>query len=164
MPPFHSYHYAASHRVAWSVSPSVTLVSPGKNGWKRSSCHLHSGLGWAQWTTYYMTSRGQHGKGQTRLNRSIWRFLVVDSSGQRTHKFNRICLVVPMCLHGRTCCRHLSNNIEPSVYGGDAPYVKLLWPHVIFGQAHLDSGTDSQALGADSTEYCIVGIPHNTAI
>ena len=50
---------------------------------------------------------------------------------------------------------------EPSVYGGDAPYIKLLWPHVIFGHAHLDSRTDSQALRA---EYCIVGIPHNTAI
>jgi len=38
----------------------------------------------------------------------------------------------------------------------------LLWPHVIFGHAHLDSRTDSQALRA---EYCIVGIsPHNTAI
>ena len=30
-----------------------------------------------------------------------------------------------MC-HGRTHCRHLANTIEPSVYGGDAPYVKLL--------------------------------------
>jgi len=37
----------------------------------------------------------------------------------------------------------------------------VVWPHVIFGHAHLDSGTDSQALRA---EYCIVGIPHNTAI
>jgi len=66
-----------------------------------------------------------------------------------------------MCPHGRTRCRHLSNNIEPSVFGGDAPYVKLLSAHVIFGHAHLDSGTDSQALGA---EYCIVGIPHNKVI
>jgi len=30
-----------------------------------------------------------------------------------------------------------------------------------FGYAHLHSHTDSQALRA---EYCIVGIPHNTAI
>ena len=80
--------------------------------------------------------------------------------GRRMHKFSRICQVAPMCPHGRTCCRHLSNNTEPSVYGGDAPYVKLLWPPV-FGHAHLDSHTDSQALWA---EYCIVGIPHNTAI
>jgi len=58
-------------------------------------------------------------------------------------------------------CRHLSNKVEPFVYGGDAPYVKLLSPLVIFGHAHLDSRTDSQALRA---EYCIVGIPHNTAI
>jgi len=77
------------------------------------------------------------------------------------HKFNRIRQVAPMCPYGRTCCRHLSNNIEPSVYGGDAPYGKLLRPLVIFGHAHLHSRTDSQALRA---EYCIVGIPHNTAI
>jgi len=47
-------------------------------------------------------------------------------------------------------------------HGGDAPYGKLLWPLVIiFGHAELHSRTDSQALPA---EYCIVGIPHNTAI
>jgi len=57
--------------------------------------------------------------------------------------------------YGRTRCRHLSNNIEPSFYGDDAPYVKLLRPLVIFGHAHSDSRTDSQAL---RTEYCIVGI------
>jgi len=46
--------------------------------------------------------------------------------GRRMHKFNRICQVAPVCSHGRTRCRHLSNNIEPSIYGGDAPYVKLV--------------------------------------
>jgi len=46
--------------------------------------------------------------------------------GRRMHKFNRIRQVVPMCPYGRTRCRHLSNNIEPSVYGDDAPYGKLL--------------------------------------
>ena len=35
----------------------------------------------------------------------------------------------------------LSNNNEPSVDGGDAPYVKLIWPLVVFGHAHLDSRT-----------------------
>jgi len=40
-------------------------------------------------------------------------------------------------------------------------YVKLLWPLVIFGHAHLDSRTDSQAL---CDEYCIMDIPHNTSI
>jgi len=50
---------------------------------------------------------------------------------------------------------------EPFVYGSNAPDVKLLSPLGIFGHAHLDSHTDSQALRA---EYCIVGIPHNTAI
>jgi len=50
---------------------------------------------------------------------------------------------------------------EPSVYGSDAPYVKLLWPLVIFGRPLRQSHTDSQAL---RVEYCIVGIPYNTAI
>jgi len=77
------------------------------------------------------------------------------------HKFSRIRQVAPMRSPGGTRCRHLSNNIEPSVYGSDAPYVKLLWPHVIFAHAHLDSRTDSQAL---KDEYCIVGIQHSTAI
>jgi len=45
---------------------------------------------------------------------------------RRMHKFNRIRQVAPMCPHGRTRCRHLSNNMEPFVYGDDAPYVKLL--------------------------------------
>jgi len=78
---------------------------------------------------------------------------------RRMHKFNRIRQVAPMCSHDRTRCWHLSNNIKPSVYGDDAPYGKLLWPLV--GHADLHSRTDGQALRA---EYCIVGIPHNTAI
>jgi len=46
--------------------------------------------------------------------------------GRRMYKFMRIRQVAPMCNHGRTRCRHLTNTIEPSVYVGDAPYVKLL--------------------------------------
>jgi len=46
--------------------------------------------------------------------------------GRTMRKFNRIRQVAPMCPHGRTRCCHLSNNIKPFVYGGDAPYVKLL--------------------------------------
>jgi len=80
--------------------------------------------------------------------------------GRRMHKFHRIRQVAPVYPHG-THCRHLSNNIELSVYGGAALYVKLLPPLVIFGHAHLDSRTDSQAIRA---EYCIVGIPHSTGI
>ena len=57
-------------------------------------------------------------------------------------KFNRIRQVAPMCPHGRTRCRHLSNNVEPSIYGGNATYVKLLSPLVIFGHAHLDRRID----------------------
>ena len=75
---------------------------------------------------------------------------------RRMHKFNRIRQVAPMCPYGRTGCRHLSNNIEPSVYGGDAPYGKLLWPFVIFGHAHGNAH--------NTADYCIMGIPHNTAI
>jgi len=80
--------------------------------------------------------------------------------GRWMHNFNCIRRVAPMCPCGRTRCRHLSNNIEPSVYGGDAPYGKLLW-RLIFGHADLHSHTDSQALRA---EYCILGIPHDTTI
>jgi len=38
-----------------------------------------------------------------------------------------------------THCHHLSNYIEPSVYVGDAPYVKLLSPLVILGRPHRQS-------------------------
>jgi len=38
--------------------------------------------------------------------------------------------------HGRMRCCHLANTIELSVYGGDAPYVTLLGPLVIFGHTH----------------------------
>jgi len=57
------------------------------------------------------------------------------------HKFNHIRQVVAMCPYGRTRCPLLSNNIEPSIYGNDAPYVRLLWPLVIFRHAHLDGQT-----------------------
>jgi len=95
-----THYYVASHWVAWSVGLSVALsVCHTSGSWKkwvkRSSYHLRSGFGWAQWTTCYMTSTGQHWKGQfwvgnrqtivkymdapqssvqTQLNRSIWRF------------------------------------------------------------------------------------------
>jgi len=36
------------------------------------------------------------------------------------HKLNHIRQVAPVCPCGRTRCRHLSNNIEPSVYGRTA--------------------------------------------
>jgi len=45
--------------------------------------------------------------------------------GRRMHKFNRIRLVAPMCPYGRTHYRHLANTIEPSVCGGNVPYVNL---------------------------------------
>jgi len=65
-------------------------------------------------------------------------------------------------VHSTCRTSSLPNHVtEPSVYGGDAPSGKLLWPLVIVGHADLHSCTDSQALRA---EYCIVGIPHNTAI
>jgi len=46
------------------------------------------------------------------------------------------------CIHWNTQWRTLVNTTEPSVYGSDAPYVKLLWPF-IFGYAHLLSHTDT---------------------
>jgi len=100
-----------------------------------------------------------HSYVQTRLNLSIWHFgcalqWAEGCTSSIVFARWRQCALM-------TLCRHLSNNTEPSAYGGDAPYVKLLWPRLIFGHAHSDSGTDSQALRA---EYCIVGIPHNTAI
>jgi len=49
----------------------------------------------------------------------------VDSNGPKDAQFNHIRQVAPVCPYGRTRCRYLSNNIEPSVYGGDAPYGKL---------------------------------------
>jgi len=41
-------------------------------------------------------------------------------------------LYIVCCLPWQgTYCRHLSNYIEPSVYSGDAPNVKLLSPLVM---------------------------------
>ena len=62
---------------------------------------------------------------------------------------------------GHIAAAHLANTIAPSVYGSNAPYIKLRGLLVIFGHAHLDSRTDSLVLQA---EYCIVGIPHNIVI
>jgi len=97
---------------------------------------------------------------QTRLNRSICHFgcgLEWAEGSTNSIVFGRW---RQCALLGARACRHLTNNIKPSVYGGDAPYVNY-FDHVIFGHAHLDSRTDSQARRA---EYCIVGIPCNTAI
>ena len=81
--------------------------------------------------------------------------------GRRKHKFNHIRKVAPIWNHESTHCRHLANTTEPFVYSADVSYVKLVRPLVIFRNAHLDSRTYSLALRA---KYCIVGIPHNTAI
>jgi len=57
--------FAVSHIVALSVALSVCHTSePCKKRLNRSSYHLRSGLGWTQWTTYYMRSSCQHGKRQ----------------------------------------------------------------------------------------------------
>ena len=117
----------------------------------RLRCHLGCGLAWAQGIMCYMGFQIPHLKRQfwwigapivnyshflplavqKGLNRSICHFSLWTRMGQRMQKFSRISQVAPMCPHGGTHCRHLSNNIEPSVYGGDAPYVKLLWALVI---------------------------------
>jgi len=49
---------------------------------------------------------------------------------------------------------------ESSLYGGDAPYVKLFRP-LIVAYAHLHSHTDYLVLRA---EYFIMAISQNTAI
>ena len=54
---------------------------------------------------------------------AVW---VVTRVGRRMRKFNRIRQMAPMCPRRRTRYRRLSNSTEPSVYGGDAPYAKLL--------------------------------------
>jgi len=41
-------------------------------------------------------------------------------------KLGQSVYIVCRCLWQGTHCRHLSNYAEPSVYGGDAPNVKLL--------------------------------------
>ena len=53
--------------------------------------------------------------------------------GQRMHKFNRIRQGAVMGGHIAATWR----TTELCVYGGDAPYVKLYCPLVIFGHAHL---------------------------
>jgi len=154
-----------------------TLRSSVQTRLNRSRCRLGCGLAWAQSMggpdppreKAILVDRGAHCKVQALSAVSYAKtveaihlpFRLWTRVRLRVHMFNRIRQVAPMCPHGRTRCRHVSNNIEPSVYGGDAPYVKLFCPFVIFGHAHLHSRTDSQALRA---EYCIVGIPHNTDI
>jgi len=145
----------------------------------RSRCHLGCGLAWAESIMCYIGGPDPPWEGAilVKVNRGaqckVYALSVVSCAktaepihllfrlwarvGQKMHTFNRIRQVASVCPYGRTRCRHLSNNIEPSVYGNEAPYVKLLWPLLIFGHAHLDSCTDSQALRA---EYCNCG--HST--
>ena len=68
----------------------------------------------------------------------------------------------PMCPHGRKHCRHLANTIEPSVYGGKAPYVKLIGPPCyLCTRPLIESRTDNRAIRA---EYCIVCLPYMNTI
>ena len=55
-----------------------------------------------------------------------------------------------------------TNLYEESRYATAAMHLMSNYCHHLLSlDAHIDSRTDSQALPA---EYCIVGIPHNTAI
>jgi len=47
---------------------------------------------------------------------------------QRKHKFDRICLVAPMCLHGRAHWCHLANMIQLSVSGSDVVLCQITLP------------------------------------
>jgi len=112
----------------------------------RSRCCLGCGLVWAEsircymggpdppWEGAILADRGAHCKVYTlsaisyakttkpiHLPYRLW-----TPVGRRMHKFNHIRQVAPMCPYGRTHCRHLSNNNEPSFYGNNARYVKLL--------------------------------------
>ena len=87
-------------------------------------------------------------------------FRLLTRVGRRMHKFNRIRQVAPMCPCGRTRCRHMSNNIEPFVYGGDAPYGKLIWPCTCYLwplpliQSHRQPNASSRVLYCGhSTQY-----------
>jgi len=123
-----------------------TLRSSVKTRLNRSRCRLGCGLAWAQSIMCYMAhpdlpwERGilvdRHAlyKVQALSTVSCGKtaepihlpFRLWTRVGRGMQKFNRICQVAPMCPHGRTRCRHLLSNIEPSVYGGDAPCDKLL--------------------------------------
>jgi len=56
---------------------------------------------------------------------------VVDSGGPKDAQVQSIRQVAPVRRHANTHCRQLVNAIEPSVYGGDAPYVKLYFDHLL---------------------------------
>ena len=70
------------------------------------------------------------------------------------HKFNGIRQVVPMCRHRRTHFRHLAAamHLMSNYFHQRSCYLS---------HTHLHSCADSQGLRA---KYCIVGIPHNTAM
>ena len=117
-----------------------TLRSSMQTRLNRSRCRLGCGLAWAQSITCYMRGPDNPWERAILVDRDAhckaWALSTIGCAitaepiclpfrlwtgvGRRMHKFNRI-------RHGRTRCRHLSNNIEPSVYGSDAPYGKLLW-------------------------------------
>jgi len=58
--------------------------------------------------------------------------------------------------HVAGTCRITLNHLSTAAMRLIANYFE----HLLVGHAHLHSRTDSQVLRA---EYCIVGIPHNTA-
>ena len=131
-----------------------TLRSSVQKQLNQSRCRLGCGLTWAQSIMCYMGSPDPHLKGQfwwivvpvviykhflpstvqKRLNRSICHLgcrLEWAEGYTNSIIFTRWRQCAIMGGHIAVTCR----NTEPSVYGGDAPYVKLLWPLVIFGHA-----------------------------
>jgi len=133
--------------ICLTVSQSVTLVSPAKTV---EATELPFGLmtrvGPRNRVGGYIGSRSSVGRAILRGKRSnhckVYAHCAVICAktsepinlpfglctqvGRRMHRFSRIRQMVPMCHHGRTHCRHLANAIEPSVFGRDALYVKLL--------------------------------------
>jgi len=123
------------------VKYSDTMRSSVQTQLNWSRCHFGCGLAWAQGIVL--------DGGPERLSWSIWHL----GCGLQ---WAEGCTSSIVFARWRQCAL-----IEPSIYGGDPPYVKLLSLLVIFRHDHLDSRTDGRALRA---EYCIVCIPHNTAI
>jgi len=141
-------------RVAWSVGLSVTPVSPAKTA-------EHVEMPFGLWTRVgrkkqefnrirhvapvctisivfarlrLRQCRRRHSAASCAKTAEPidLRFGLWTRVGSRKHKFNHISQVAPMCPHGRAHWRHPANTTEPSVCGGDAVYVKLFRPLVLY--------------------------------
>jgi len=155
--------------VSHTMSPAERL--------KRSSCHLLWGLGWAQGTIYCTVVQIPIGRGNFEGNGRIivnYRDTLRSSVKKRLNR--SICHLSSGPKDAQVQSYSPSGANVPSWEYTLPPPGEYNWtirlrrrcalsqitlPLVIFGHAHLHSRTGSRALQA---EYCVVGIPHNTAI